>query len=137
MLSMAFDADSMKQLVQFYGFPVILSQEVQQAEAQIGASLIQKIQANAQARFKTNSPGGLAESFYFVSDSAFEKEVRTDKPYSWRMDQGFHGADSLGRVYDQDGTLFASDALDEIAASGEGMGILEQAAETAWARIGG
>src|SRR5258708_21450022 len=67
------------------------------------------------ARFAQNSPGGLAESFQQVQGSGMEVEVGTDKPYGRRLNEGFDGADSLGRIYHNQPTWFFSDAVTEVA----------------------
>jgi hypothetical protein len=136
MFRIAFDDNSLKEISAFAGFAMLLSPEVQAASRQISVLLIQKIQDNGLARFAQNSPDGLAHSFYETGVSPFEIEVGTDKPYGHRLDEGFHGADSLGRVYDQQGTFYATDALTEVESSGEGMGILQDAVEQACTRMG-
>src|SRR5258708_3979425 len=123
---MAFDEASMRQIAQFAGFGVLLSEEVQVAEHKLADLIISKTHDNGMARFAQNSPGGLAESFYQVQGSGMEVEVGTDKPYGRRLDQGFDGTDSLGRQYHNLPTLFFSDAITEVEASGEGMGILQE-----------
>src|SRR5260221_10909817 len=97
--SIAYDSASLKEIVAFAGFGVLLTDEVQQVETQIGNLIIQKTHDNALARFMTNSPGGLAESFVLINDSPMEKEVGSPKAYAHRRDAGFDGADSLGRQY--------------------------------------
>lgn len=137
MFSMSFDPQSLKEIAQFAGFPVLLSEEVQQAEQELGDLIIQKTHDNAMSRFATNTPGGLADSFFNLEQSPYELEVGSDKPYAHRLDAGFDGADSLGRVYHNDPTLFFSDAITEVETSGEGMEILQAAVYKALDRMGG
>jgi hypothetical protein len=137
MFSMAFDEASMRQIAQFAGFPVLLSEEVQLAEHKLADLIISKTHDNGLARFAQNSPGGLAESFYQVQGSGMEVEVGSDKPYAHRLNDGFDGADSLGRVYHNQPTWFFSDAVTEVETSGEGMGILQEGVYAALGRMGG
>lgn len=137
LFSMAFDSQSMKEIAAFAGFGILLTEEVQVAEHKLADLIIQKTHDNGLARFATNSPGGLAESFYQVQGSGMEVEAGTDKLYGHRLDQGFDGADSLGRVYHNAPTLFFSDAITEVETSGEGMGILQEGVYAALGRMGG
>src|SRR5947199_8904122 len=136
MFSVSYSPESMKQIAAFAGFPILLSDEVQQAEKELGALIVTKTHNNALARFAQNSPGGLGESFVVIPESMFEVEVGTDKPYGRRLNQGFDGVDSIGRVYHNQPTWFFSDAVSEVQASGEGMGILQAGVERAIARTG-
>lgn len=38
-------------------------------------------------------------------------ELANPEAYAWRANSGFHGADSLGRVYDQNGIEYAENSL--------------------------
>ena len=127
----------MKSITALAGFPILLSEEVQVAEHKLADLIIQKTHDNGMARFAQNSPGGLAESFQQVQGSGMEVEVGTDKPYGRRLNEGFDGADSLGRVYHNQPTWFFSDAVTEVATSGEGMGILQEGVYAALGRMGG
>lgn len=45
------------------------------------------------------APGSIYPTSFYVD----EEGVGTDDPKAFRLEKGFHGADSLGRVYDQSG----------------------------------
>jgi hypothetical protein len=134
--SMQFDPEALKSIAAFAGFAALLSPEIQQAEQQLGQLIITKTHDNGLARFAQNSPGGLAESFSMSGVSPMEVEVGTDKPYGHRLDEGFDGADSLGRVYHNPPTWFFTDAVHEVEDSGEGMGLLQAGVERAFMRMG-
>jgi hypothetical protein len=136
MFSMTFDPQSMKEIIAFAGFPILLTEEVHVAEQQLADLIIQKTHDNGMSRFAQNSPGGLAESFYQVPQSLYEVEVGSDLPYAHRLDAGFNSTDSLGRTYHQQPTWFFSDAITEVENSGEGMGILQEAVYAALGKAG-
>jgi hypothetical protein len=135
--TIAFDEQSMREIAQFAGFKIFLTEEVKVAETKLADLIIQKTHDNALARFKTNSPGGLAESFVREDNGPGEVIVGTDKPYGHRLNDGFTGTDSIGRHYDQQPTWFFSDAITEVTDSGEGMGILQEAVYAALGQAGG
>ncbi len=142
MFALSFDPQSLKEIAAFAGFGVLLSEEIQQAEQQVGELIVTKTHDNAMARFVNNSPGGLAESFGIVPQSPYELLVGSDKPHAHRRDQGFGiggtaATDSLGRVYHDKPYLYFSDAVSEVETSGEGMEILQAAVYTAIERVGG
>jgi hypothetical protein len=136
LFSMSFDEASMKEISLFAGLGILLTEEMQQAEQQVGQLIIQRTQDNGYARFAQNSPGGLAESFVMTNVSPYEIEVGSDKPYAHRRDAGFDGADSLGRVYHDQPTWFFSDAVNSVSTDGSGMELLQGAAYAALARMG-
>src|SRR5581483_8963637 len=136
MFSLSFDEQSMKEISLFAGLGIVLSEEVQHAEQQVGQLIIQRTQDNGLARFAQNSPGGLAESFVMTNVSPYEIEVGSDAPHAHRRDKGFDGADSLGRVYHDPPYLYFSDAVDSVSSDGSGMGILQTGVEQAMGRMG-
>lgn len=127
MFDISWSPDSLKQIAEFAGVGILLDKNVQEAMKEISALLIQKTHDNALARFVTNSPGGLAESFYPITDSLYEIQVGSDAPHSHRRDAGFDSADSLGRVYHDPPYLYFTDAVNEVDTSGEGMELLQAA----------
>lgn len=48
-----------------------------------------------------------------VSDTSAEVEVGTNVPYAARLEFGFSGADSLGRIYNQPARPYMRPAVDE------------------------
>ncbi len=134
--SMQFDDQALKEIAAFAGFAALLAPEVQEAEQELGQLIIAKTHDNGLARFAQNSPGGLAESFSMTGMSPYEIEVGSDKPYAHRLDAGFDGADSLGRVYHNPPTWFFTDAVREVEDSGEGLGLLQAGVERALTRMG-
>jgi hypothetical protein len=64
-----------------------------------------RIQANASGRPGPNAPTGDYRRSWTVEVKGgadiVEAEVGTNKPQGRRLEYGFHGADSLGRVYNQ------------------------------------
>lgn len=70
-----------------------------------GQILVTRIQAKASGRPGPNAPtGDYRRSWnvqYLFEGGAVVADVGTDRPQGRRLEFGFHGADSLGRVYDQ------------------------------------
>ncbi len=109
MFSMSFDPQSLSEIAQFYSFPAYMAEETQQALQQGGSALVASIQGAMDWKHPT---GNLEGSIAVVSDSPYEIIVGTDVVYGHRRDQGFHGTDSLGRNYDDDGAFFMQKGMD-------------------------
>lgn len=102
--SMSFDPQSLAEIQQFYGFSVLLSDEVQQALNEGGTYLVASIQGSMHWK---NGNGDLEASIYAIHDSPYELQVGSNLPYARRRNWGFSGrTDSLGRYYRDDPGAF-------------------------------
>lgn len=132
--SLSFTPASLSEIARLYGFPVYMSEEVQVAMQEGGQLLVQAAQDNMDWMQPT---GALEDSMQIMSQSPYELEVGSPLPYSRRREFGFSGmVDSLGRYYPHDPGAYYLEA----AAYQEGQNVLvliEEAAQRAWARIGG
>lgn len=109
-LDMSFSPQSLAEIAQFAGISTLLQPEVQQALEQ-GSDII--IQASQQNMNWKNPSGDLEESMQRISESPYEIIIGSDLPYARRREEGFDGADSLGRVYHDPGAFFLTSAMDE------------------------
>src|SRR5438034_6835177 len=100
LFSMSFDPQSLAEIQQFYGFSVLLSDEVQQTFEEGGTYLVASIQGSMHWKHPT---GVLEASIHAIHDSPYELQVGSDVIYARRRNWGFHGADSLGRQYNDEG----------------------------------
>ncbi len=88
---------------------VLLSEEVQTEMNQGGDIILQEAQSNAYSYFA--NPSGALSGSITRSESPYEIIITSDAPHAHRRNDGFVGADSLGRVYNDPPYYFMSDAL--------------------------
>lgn len=110
MFSMSFDPKSLSEIAQFAGWSVYLSDEVQQALSEGGSLLVD---AARGAMHWQNPTGALEESIHAIPESKTDLLVGSDLIYARRRNWGFNGADSLGRVYHDQGAFFMETAMDQ------------------------
>ena len=132
--TMSFDTASLASIAQMYGFPSYLSSEVATALQQAGDLLTQTAQDNTWSAFQ-NPTGALADSIQPTMQSPYEVIIGVGVPYGHRLEAGFFGTDSLGRVYNQAAEPYLQPALD--ADQDQVLALVEAAAMQAWMRIGG
>lgn len=88
------------------------------AQAAAVDAWLQKKALDVEHDAKSNAPvltGTLRRSIHHEvrhSPGGATAEIGTDVPYGRRIEEGFAGADSLGRVYDQPGQPYLGPALD-------------------------
>lgn len=106
---------------------VVLGFRNLQARVRVGAAaatrmhgqlLVTRIKANASGRPGPNAPtGDYRRSWNMrleVGMNGAEALVGTNRPQARRLEYGFHGADSLGRVYNQPSYPHVQPAMDVI-----------------------
>lgn len=91
--------------------------EVNRKVRHYGQLLRTRIMANASGRPGPNAPTGTYRRSWTlevtqVGPATFQAEVGTNQPQGRRLEFGFHGADSLGRVYNQPPYPHVQPALD-------------------------
>lgn len=102
MFEMSFAPQSIKEIRAFYGFPVLLAEEVQVAMHLGGELLVRKAQEKTWEVFEHPS-GELASEIEEVQGSPYEVQIVSKAKYSERREKGFSGmTDSLGRYYPND-----------------------------------
>lgn len=134
MFTLSFDQKSLSEIAQFYGWKTFLTDSVGVAMKQAGDLIVQTAQDNTWSAFQ-NPTGSLSDSIQSIPDSSWEVQVGVGEPYAARLEFGFHGADSLGRVYDQNAEPYLQPAMD--ANSQAILQLIDEAVLTAWSQMGG
>lgn len=109
-ISIGFDPASLSALAHFSQFPGQLEAEVNVALQQGGTIVAQAVEANTWTAFM-NPTGALAGEITSQLTGTMEDTITVDKPYANRLEFGFHAADSLGRVYNNDPEPYAEPGL--------------------------
>lgn len=84
-----------------------------------------------------HSTGQFEGSLQVVQDGPFDTNIGSDLPYGRRLEWGFYGADSLGRVYHQEGLHFMMMTLFDTSVTAETAQNYMEAAELAWNAVVG
>lgn len=134
LLNIGYDAQSLATIANFSHADIFLQQEIAAALEEIGPMVVTAEQANTWAVF-AHPTGNLADSIGYALNGPMEVIITVGVPYGWRAEEGFHGADSLGRVYDQEGKPYAQPALD--ANADQIVMMLSNAVAEAFALAGG
>jgi hypothetical protein len=110
LINVLFDPASLATITHLGEFGKFLDPEIAQAMQQIGSLLEATAVANTWTAF-ANPTGELANSIAAIVKGPLEVDLSVGVPYAWRMEEGFKGTDSLGRVYDEEGKPYAMPAL--------------------------
>lgn len=110
LLSIGYDASALASIAKFAQFDAALQIEIAPVMVQVGDLIVQAMIDNTWTAFSTPT-GALAGNISATPKSATEVDIVVDVPYAWRMEEGFVGADSLGRVYNEQGKPYAMPAL--------------------------
>jgi hypothetical protein len=134
LLNIAYDAASLGTIARFSHFQSILESEMSGTMTQVGALVVQSAVANTWAVFQ-NPTGNLADHIAAQLSGPMEVVITVGVPYAWRLEAGFVGADSLGRVYHQAPEPYAMPAL--VSNEDQIVAMLGNAAAEAFVKIGG
>lgn len=119
LINVGYDASSFATIARFAQFQHYLETEISAVQPQIGTLLVQAAQDNTWTAFQ-NPLGNLAGNITYQIVDSMTGELIVNVPYAWRLEMGFEGADSLGRVYHNAPEPYAMPALtaneDRIAA---------------------
>ena len=96
--TIAFDSQSIRAMALIAGVPSLLNEEIQGTMRRVGPYLTTKAQAKTWEVFRAPT-GKMASTIHPVKPSPYEVQIQVDSPYGRRREEGFDGADSLGRVY--------------------------------------
>jgi hypothetical protein len=110
LLTVAYDEAAFSSVMRFYQFDALLQLEMGPAMRQIGGLIVESMIANTWIAF-ANPTGNLASHISAVYPSVLEAYIVVDVPYAWRMEAGFNGIDSLGRLYNEPGKPYAVPAI--------------------------
>lgn len=83
-----------------FGFEALLTPEMAIAMQKSGDMIVVSAKENTWVVFQ-NPTGELADSIVPLLVSPYELQIEVGVPYAARLEYGFTGADSLGRVYNE------------------------------------
>jgi len=133
-LDIAFDPSSMASMARLLSFDLMLEEEMAPSMEEAGQIVADAAATNTWTAFQ-HPTGHLASTVAAVLISPLEAGIDVGAPQAFRLEYGFHGADSLGRVYDEAAEPYAGPALD--ANAEKVLELMDQAVLRTWARIGG
>jgi hypothetical protein len=110
MLSMSFDSASLKRIQSLEGFEQFLEPKMTDAMNFIVAMVQSDAQAYMYGSFK-NAQGPLEDAVQTSVPNMYTGIISNDMPYAWRREEGFDGADSLGRNYHDSGIHYFANTL--------------------------
>lgn len=109
-ISVGFDSISNAEILQLANLATSVAASLSPALFKIGDLVTKDMVANTWVEFE-NPTGQLADSIIYFVTGPEEITVVVQEPYAWRMEAGFVGTDSLGRVYDEAGKPYAWPAV--------------------------
>jgi hypothetical protein len=133
LLNVAYDPASLGLIAKFSNFANYLNPEMSAAMEQIGELIVPAAQANTWTAFQ-HPTGKLSDAIGFQLVSPMEVVITVDVPYAWRLEMGYHAADSLGRLYDESAEPYAEPAL--LSSEDQIMMLMGNAAAEAFAVMG-
>lgn len=110
LVSAGFDQSAFGAIARMAGFNAVLQGEMPPIMSRIGDLIVYAMVINTWASF-ANPTGALAGTISSSPNGPMEVDITVGVPYAWRMEEGFHGTDSLGRIYNQEGIPYAVPAL--------------------------
>lgn len=131
--------------ISFAPSPLVVAGKLAEFEAVLVGFLVESGQeagqivingAKANMHFK-HSTGEFEDSLYVVQSGPFSTSIQSDLPYGNRLEWGFYGPDSLGRVYHQEGLHFMMITLTESVVTSEVAHVYFNAVEKAWNTVVG
>jgi len=134
LLDIAFDPSSMAAMARLFSFDAMLEEEMAPSMEEAGQLVTEAAQANTWTAFQ-HPTGHTASTIAPVLISPLEVGIDVGAPQGFRLEYGFHGADSLGRIYDEAAEPYAGPALD--ANAEKVLALMEEAVARTWVRIGG
>lgn len=110
LVSVAFDPKTLMIAENFLHFASFLDVEMAVAMQEIATLLQNTAIDNTWSAFK-NPTGELASNVVGVVVGPYEADLQVNAPQAWRLEAGFVGADSLGRVYNNAPEPYAMPAV--------------------------
>lgn len=109
-ISIALDDATLKKIAGFSGLRSELTDAISLALDEGAQIVAQTAEDNTWIAFQ-NPTGNLVDHITYGPAGVLKSEVVVDVPYAKRLEFGFHGADSLGRVYNNAPEPYAEPAL--------------------------
>lgn len=134
LLDIQFDPTSMMAIGRLLSFDLMLEEEMAPSIDEAGQIVADAAIANTWTAFQ-HPTGKMASTIEPVMVSPLEVGIVVGAPQGFRLEYGFHGADSLGRIYDEAAEPYAGPALE--ANADKVMELMDSAVYRTWARVGG
>ena|SRR5690348_16252729 len=112
LLTIAWDPSSLGWISHLPEFQPYLQQDISAALLEIGDTLQIAMESNTWQVF-ANPEGNLADAIKPFLEGPLTLIIDVEVPYAWRMEMGFFGKDSLGRLYAEEGKPYAEPALQD------------------------
>lgn len=132
-VDVAYDLHSLQEIRNLQQFSRFLNPIMEEKMVKIGDIVVQAAVANTWAVFQ-HPTGNLAGSIVAVPNGPLEVDIGSNEPYARRLEQGFSGADSLGRVYNNDPEPYLMPALESNA--DQIIQEMQDAVAEAWIAVG-
>lgn len=110
LLTIEWDPSSLGSIASLPKFQPFLEQAISSELLYIGGVLETAMQDTTWKVF-TNPTGALADAIYPYLAGPLTLIIDVEVPYAWRMERGFFGKDSLGRLYAEEGKPYAEPSL--------------------------
>lgn len=108
-ISISFDVESARRIARMAGATTELRTAIAQALLDGAELIIGDSKSNMDWK---NPTGALEASMDIISQQPYAITFGSKLPYAARREFGFHGVDSLGRLYNDYGAYFLTDAVD-------------------------
>lgn len=112
LLTIAWDPASLGMISRMPGFTTFLNAEISTELLEIG-DMLQVAMENETWQVFANPTGELADAIHPYLEGPLTLIIDVEVPYAWRMERGFFGRDSLGRLYAEEGKPYAEPALQD------------------------
>ncbi len=132
-VDITYDAQSLQEIVNMQHFSQFLNPLMEERMRKIGDIVVQAAVANTWAVFQQPT-GNLAGTIVAIPNGPLEVDIGSNEGYARRLEEGFHGTDSLGRSYNNEPEPYLMPALEEN--SDEIIQEMQDAVAEAWMAMG-
>jgi len=128
-----YDLHSLQEIRNLAHFSQFLNPLMEMKMVKIGDIVIQAAVANTWAVFQQPT-GHLAGTIVAIPNGPLEIDIGSNEGYARRLEEGFHGVDSLGRAYSNEPEPYLMPALEDNA--DEIIQEMQDAVAEAWMAMG-
>jgi hypothetical protein len=113
-VNVAYDIQSLQKIRNLARFSSILNPLMEIKMRKVGDIVVQAAVANTWAVFQEPT-GNLAGTIVAIPNGSLEIDIGSSEGYARRLEEGFHGLDSLGRAYNNEPEPYLMPALEDNA----------------------
>jgi hypothetical protein len=113
-VNVTYDMQSLQKIRNLARFSSILNPLMEIKMRKIGDIVVQAAVANTWAVFQEPT-GNLAGTIVAIPNGSLEIDIGSNEGYARRLEEGFHGLDSLGRAYSNEPEPYLMPALEDNA----------------------